>query len=366
MSGSDRKKVVKKRKSRVEKLISGFQKTHKLIKEEAESTGSLSPNYPCPYCKEKIHVGESVYYGPKAKWHQTCWNIKQQEEIHERTKDREIFIDRGNTQAASETKKEFNKIIKKRHRRGPSLSICGRCKRQVFLNDECAYFGRVLWHRSCFRCENCDRMFYQNEEWRTHEGLPWCERCYIETFPDEIAPMDKYDDKNPVSILKFEPSQGMTEVFHLIRKGSVLYSTMRINRKFIVPYFWRLWRGDLEMMPQEDQIDFETLRSIKVPRKVRNAITEESVFKEFIEALTLDGPSFGTLSFTFRLNDHGRIYDKMVLFFWLPPHTSISDKVLYGTAKGALPDMGGFQATITTQRLEDLEFHNVKRMLSGS
>ena len=90
------------------------------------------------------------------------------------------------------------------------------------------------------------------------------------------------------------------------------------------------------------------------------------VFKEFIEALTLDGPSFGTLSFTFRLNDHGRIYDKMVLFFWLPPQTSISDKVLYGTAKGALPDMGGFQATITTQRLEDLDFHNVKRMLSGS
>eukprot|EP00494_Astrolonche_serrata_P007497 UN07529 len=53
----------------------------------------------------------------------------------------------------------FEKQIKKKHKRGPSLSICGKCHKVVFLNDDCCYFGRSLWHRTCFCCERCKRVF---------------------------------------------------------------------------------------------------------------------------------------------------------------------------------------------------------------
>eukprot|EP00494_Astrolonche_serrata_P014200 UN14332 len=44
---------------------------------------------------------------------------------------------------------------------------------------------------------------------------------------------------------------------------------------------------------------------------------KKEVFDEFIKALTVDGPCFGVMLFTFRLEDYGRIYDKLVYFGYL-------------------------------------------------
>ena len=72
---------------------------------------------------------------------------------------------------------------------------------------------------------------------------------------------------------------------------------MKIERHTdIVPHFWRVIGEDIELVPLGSEIDFEAFKSFNVPAKQRNAITSNSIWDEFLGALTKDGPSLGMIT----------------------------------------------------------------------
>merc|ERR1719471_2770784 len=192
----------------------------------------------------------------------------------------------------------------------------------------------------------------------------------MEAFKDEMQAVryDPLDDEgyNPSSPLIFYSCKSLDSIFGWTRERKVMYCTMKVeNHKNIVPHFCRVLGEDIELVPTEDMLDFEAFEEWKVPRSNRSILTSDDVLQEFTDALTKDGPAFGMITYIYQKEEYGQIFDRLVLFTWLPKDSERVNKILYGTAKAKLCDLFNFNFSVLVENQEDLTRAEINKSLDN-
>eukprot|EP00494_Astrolonche_serrata_P026091 UN26352 len=94
--------------------------------------------------------------------------------------------------------KKGKKNNEHKRNRGLSLSVCHKCSKNVYPNDNYVQVGKYLYHDYCFCCDNCNRIFKKFETWKipelnSKEKHVWCEKCYAGEFSNEVKVRTKYE-----------------------------------------------------------------------------------------------------------------------------------------------------------------------------
>ncbi|KAL4230186.1 Cysteine-rich protein 1 [Mactra antiquata] len=61
------------------------------------------------------------------------------------------------------------------------MPLCPSCNKEVYYAEKVTSLGKD-WHRSCLKCEKCDKTLTSGEH-AEHDGKPYCkEPCYSGLF----------------------------------------------------------------------------------------------------------------------------------------------------------------------------------------
>jgi len=334
------------------------------MREKFQKRDAKLPN--CKRCQKPIYRGDDRKHIGHDIWHASCYAEEQREKLATRL--RTLSQRQCNIISDIASREQAIKLFNAQRTRGKSISVCPGCRQTVFLAERGVLFHRAYFHPRCFRCCQCDQILRSDEYWaRDHE--PWCRKCYMKAFKEEMQAV-RYDqndfDYNPSSPLMFYSNNTLDFIFVWTRERKVMYSTMKIqNHKNIIAHFWRVNGEDIEIVPEEELIDFDAFKEWKVPRRQRSILTSDDDLQEFTDALTKDGPSFGMITYIYQKEEYGQIFDHLILFTWIPEDSEKVDKILYGTARGKLCDLFNFNFSVLVETKEELTREGLLKSLAN-
>lgn len=231
--------------------------------------------------------------------------------------------------------------------------ICPICKEVIYLHTEGFSFYGERYHMTCYKCINCDKKFNKNDKIIHREKKPYCQKCYLDVFREELTVQTKMDADDPVQVqgsgMIFDKKGG--ENFDKLFTRGILtkrlkFMTMTVeNHMYVYPEIICAFGNEpmkLQDIPEET---LEKWLSIKTTtRKNREKLfaqTTQEEYELFVQSLLIDGPEkpkLGWITLTYpEGNDtFARTLDKTFIFFWNPAELDKKEKVVFSAARDEL------------------------------
>jgi len=341
---------------------------------ENDKNSEITTSSTCPGCKKLVYANEREehLFQDNEYWHSTCLN-KHRRQLSG-TDNMEVTIsgliadelrqtESVQKDAAMKARKAALRVFRKKERTASKenmvlVSKCPKCENEVLLGEQGIFYGNFHWHDICFRCKNCDKKL-QSTNFKGHEGQPWCFRCY-----EDVVLIDFFEnadiahiDQERISYININLDESLNKVTTGLRTHKLLAFTTKIigKDKLTVDEVLFDWQSKPQTWPCEIP---------KSPRSLKAKMTTKEQYSKFLEMLMTDRCNVAGTYITYGYVEHtghvSRIWEKFVVFVWLPDALKPKEKILYGTGAGAFHiQYQGIGKVVTARKKEDLEFDTV-------